>query len=147
MGSTEVDDHALFDSELFADFDLKSSVGKILKAHRAILASRCTVFHAMLTTDMQEAKSSFVDIADVDSETLRELLRFIYCKRVENLSEVASRLIFAAEKYQIKDLPAICGDSISSQLSIDNVCDSLMIADRIAGMDKLYRHCLYIMLE
>lgn len=96
---------------------------------------------------MQEAKSSFVDVVDVDSETLWELLRFIYCKKVENINEVASRLIFAAEKYQIKDLTAICGDSISSQLSIDNVCESLMIADRIDGMDKLYRHCLYTILE
>lgn len=98
----------MFESETFSDFELISKDGKVLKAHKAVLASRSPVFFSMLNIDMEEAERGSVNVPDVDKKTLKELLRFIYCNEVEGLNEISRKLIFAAEKYELKSLKTLC---------------------------------------
>lgn len=137
----------LFESGTISDFELHMNDDKTLKAHKAILVARSPVFFKMLTTDMQEANKSSVDVPDFDSKTMKELLRFIYCNEVENLKLVAFTLIYAAEKYEIVKLKKICCDDIISKLSAENVVDALIIADRVSDMEKLFHQCIEFVVE
>ncbi len=45
-----------------------------------------------------ESQENRVVIEDFDFETMKELVRFIYCERVENLKDVSLSLLEAADK-------------------------------------------------
>lgn len=54
-----------------------------------------------------------VDIADVDHEVMREMLRFIYTGKAPNLEKMADDLLAAADKVSL----AQCSSSIPSDSS------------------------------
>lgn len=99
----------LFADDSFADLELKASDGKVLKAHKSILATRSPVFCAMLKNDDR----SSIYVPDFDSVVIKEVLRSIYYNEVENFDEIDSELILAAEKYQLEGLMEICSELIS----------------------------------
>lgn len=134
----------MFDGELFCDFHLRMMDGETLKASKLILSARSPVFLKMLTTDMEEASTNSVDIPDVDSQTMKELLRFIYCYKVQELNEVVSDLLIAADKYQIAELKTICVDHITENLSQDNVVDVLVMTDPMSDVDKMFACCINV---
>lgn len=134
----------LFESEVLCDLKLKMSDNEVLNVHKAVLAARSPVFFKMLTIDMQEAKSNVVDIPDFDSETMEELLRFLYCNKVDDLASTARDLIYAADKYQIAKLKEMCVEQIITGLTVDNVLDALVISDQVSGMQKLFNSCIIV---
>jgi hypothetical protein len=52
----------------------------------------------MFSHGMIESATNKVRIDDFDFKTVQELLRFIYCEKVEDLKEVALNLLQAADK-------------------------------------------------
>ena len=50
---------------------------------QAILTSRSRVFSAMFEHDMEESKRNRVDVTDVDSDVMADMLRFIYTGKVK----------------------------------------------------------------
>lgn len=105
----------MFYNEELKDSELHTSDGKILKCHRSVLAARSPVFEAMFASDMEEAKG-VVKINDFDSETINQMLRFVYWLKVEKLDDIVVDLIYAADKYQIQELKEICIDSLIANL-------------------------------
>ena len=87
----------LFESQRFSDVTL-SVGGREFQAHKALLAARSPVFAAMFEHEMEERKHNRVDITDVDHEVLREMLRFIYTGKTNNLDKMADDLLAAADK-------------------------------------------------
>jgi len=76
--------------------------GRKFHAHRAILSARSPVFAAMFETppenaDVGHAKST-VDVHDLESDVLEEMLRFIYTGRVTQLELMAEKLLCAATR-------------------------------------------------
>ena len=62
------------------------------------------VFAAMFShRDTAEDKTNRVEIADVDEDSLEQLLRFIYTDKIEeaNLTTLACGLLTAADKYNV----------------------------------------------
>ncbi|KAG8193870.1 hypothetical protein JTE90_011430 [Oedothorax gibbosus] len=105
--------------------------GKSFSAHRSILAARSPVFRAMFEKDeMSEGRSGVVDIDDVDSETVDRMLVFLYGDSLQGLQwgEAAS-LYYVADKYAIQPLKQKCADILKTGLTVDNVCDALVLAD------------------
>ena len=99
------------------------------QCHKAVLAGRSTVFEAMFTHEMKEKKDSKVDIQDMDEDTLRDMLVFMYSGRVGNLEGKAASLMSAGEKYDLKELKKICEEYLCFNLNLDNVLDMLILAD------------------
>lgn len=132
----------MFEEDVLADFEICTSDRQLLKAHKAILAARSPVFHAMLRSDTQEAQIRSVKIMDFDSMVIRELLRFIYCDKVEGLRKVDRELVFAADKYQLDDLKKLCLDSITSTLDLDNVLESFEVSYHVSDAEHLMESCL-----
>jgi speckle-type POZ protein len=119
----------LFETKDFSDITIVCSDKKFM-AHRNIIAIRSSVFKAMLTADMAEKKLSRIVIEDIDDATMQELLRFIYTNEVQNLDTLASKLLYAAEKYDIPELKSICASHLTEQVSEESVFDNLVLADR-----------------
>jgi hypothetical protein len=55
----------------------------------------------MFSHDMTESTNNRVVITDFNFQTIQELLRYIYCKKVTNLKEVALDLLQAADKVSV----------------------------------------------
>ena len=58
---------------------------------------------------------------DLSFEIVKEMLRFIYINKIENLHNIAHELIMAADKYGIEDLKSLCEKSLSDSVNIDNL--------------------------
>lgn len=118
----------LFENQKFSDVTLSVS-GREFQAHKAILAARSPVFAAMFEHEMEERKFNRVEIADVDHEVLREMLRFIYTGKAANLEKMADDLLAAADKYALDRLKVMCEEALCTNLSIENAADILILAD------------------
>lgn len=73
---------------------------------------------------------------------MNEVLRFIYCNVVENLTEIANDLVFAAEVYGIDQVKDLCIESLVKTIVTENVVDLLITADLISDAKNLYENCL-----
>ncbi|KAG5676305.1 hypothetical protein PVAND_006152 [Polypedilum vanderplanki] len=135
----------LFNSIENSDFTCISSDGKEFPVHSNILAAQSPVFDKMFNADMSETKTKTVKIDDIDGDTFLEFLRFIYTGQVENLKDIASSLIYAADKYEIIKLKKICTESLMKNLSIKNASETLILADRFNENFLLYE-CIQIIL-
>ncbi|KAF0306793.1 Protein roadkill [Amphibalanus amphitrite] len=118
----------LFESQRFSDVTL-SVGGREFQAHKALLAARSPVFAAMFEHEMEERKHNRVDITDVDHEVLREMLRFIYTGKTNNLEKMADDLLAAADKYAMERLKVMCEAALCANLSIENSPEVLILAD------------------
>lgn len=58
--------------------DLDPTVATDLRAHRALLAARSSVFEAMLSRDMQERRTNVIEINDLDPPVVQAMLEYMY---------------------------------------------------------------------
>ena len=76
--------------------------GREFKCHQNILAGRSSVFDAMFSHDMEERRRGNVDILDLDSDTVHDMIIYIYSGKVGELKRKATGLLSAADKYDLK---------------------------------------------
>ncbi|XP_020042350.1 speckle-type POZ protein-like isoform X4 [Castor canadensis] len=103
--------------------------GQEFKAHKSVLAARSPVFNAMFEHEMEESKKNRVEINDLDPEVFKEMMRFVYTGKAPNLDKMADNLLAAADKYALERLKVMCEEALCSNLSVENVADTLVLAD------------------
>ncbi|KAH9364555.1 hypothetical protein HPB48_017720 [Haemaphysalis longicornis] len=118
----------LLESRQFSDVIL-SVEGQEIHAHKGILAARSPVFAAMFKHEMKENELDRVQITDCDFEVLNEVVDFIYTGRAPKLDEMAEEVLFAADKYDLGRLKAMCEDVLCSKLSVETAAKILVLAD------------------
>lgn len=118
----------IFEGGKFADCTVVCG-GSEFRCHKNILAARSTVFDAMFTHDMEETRKSKVTIVDLDSDTVLDMIHYIYSGRVSGLDIKADRLLSAAEKYDLRELKSMCEAALCENITTDNVLDLLVLAD------------------
>ncbi|CAL1289765.1 unnamed protein product [Larinioides sclopetarius] len=118
--------HPFYRDGTFSDINL--IVGKdTFPAHRLILCLRSDKFKEILTNDLSKKS---IELTDLDSEILRDLLGFIYTNNVEKLTwEKAPKLYLAAESYKVMPLKHICFKFIQKNINESNACNVLILAD------------------
>ena len=105
------------------------------KAHRNILSARSPVFAGMFGNDMQESATGRVDIPDIKAEVLQELLTYIYtddCPALVaqgNVVDKARELLYAADKYQLTRLKALCEKELTKTIGVASVAETLLYAN------------------
>ncbi|KAF8788722.1 Speckle-type POZ protein-like B like protein [Argiope bruennichi] len=125
----------LYQEGTLSDFTVKVG-GEDLQAHKAILCARSPVFKAMLTSNMSENENNVVEISDLQAETVRRMLIFMYTNTVDDLDwDTAKKLYFAADKYDIAILKQICSDFLKINLKLDNVGEVLALANMHSDED------------
>jgi len=102
---------------------------EVFKCHKNILASRSTVFDAMLSHEMEEKKSGRIVIEDLDVDIVQGMLEFIYSGHVKDIKLKSSGLLAAADKYDLTHLKELCVASLCSNINCSNVLDMLVLAE------------------
>lgn len=130
----------LFERELFTDVLIKvRDEGGLkwheIRAHKALLIARSSVFEAMLTRDMIEKRRNEIEISDLDFDVVKELLGFIYTGFVGNLEKYAIDLLLAADKYDLQQLGLLCERYLARNLNIRNVLDVLLTSTLLNLVD------------
>ena len=65
---------------------------------------------------MKEKSTNRVEITDIELPVVQEMLTFIYTGNSPNLNleNMASKLLFAADKYQLVRLKLMCGRHLAA---------------------------------
>ncbi|CAL1298339.1 unnamed protein product [Larinioides sclopetarius] len=133
----------LLSTGLLFDTKLQTST-ETFPAHKNILSARSPVFRAMFTNE-KERTNDIVQIEDLDAETVRRFLLFLYSDNIEDLDfESAMHLYFAGDKYEVFGLKHKCSNFLEENLSSSNCCDVLMLAYRHGDFDlkKAAQECI-----
>lgn len=102
---------------------------KSFPAHKAILSARSPVFHAMFGhKENQEAQNSEASLEDVTGEAVEAMLKFIYQDYVD-VSHRPGEILAAADKYRLDQLKVTCEKALCGDLSVQNFCERLRLAD------------------
>ncbi|GFY11041.1 TD and POZ domain-containing protein 3 [Trichonephila clavipes] len=118
----------LYGEGVFSDVKLRTAT-QVFQAHKILLSARSPIFRAMFNTNMKEKIQKCVDIQDLEDDTVRRMLMYVYTNEVEGLQwESALKLHFAADKYQIVGLKNECS-FLKRNMCPSTVCDLLVLAD------------------
>ncbi|KAG8194247.1 hypothetical protein JTE90_024577 [Oedothorax gibbosus] len=118
----------LLEENPFSDITMKCGDVNV-SAHRNILASRSPVFKAMLEKPMKENLTGEIKIDDMQPDTVKGMLNYIYCGKVRDFSEgTACDLLYAADKYQLLELKEMCVSYLKAKISNSNVFRILDVA-------------------
>ena len=124
-----------------ADFVLRTKEGsKIFPVHKAILASRSTVFRAMFTTNMFiiEVSTGQAIIEDLDEGTLEEMIHFLYTGGLSGSQYDIVSLCYAANKYELDSLMNLIRLNMNS-----TDLDAKQLADLFIASDMFSRESLF----
>lgn len=117
----------LLETGKFSDVTL--SVGEMkFRLHKVILTSCSPVFRAMFEHDMIEKQSNVIDILNVRYEVMKEIIRFMYTNKVNEIDGLAVELLVAADMYEIVELKDLCERNLSDCLCIDTAIERLILA-------------------
>ncbi|XP_071033404.1 speckle-type POZ protein B-like [Parasteatoda tepidariorum] len=146
------DMRALLLDEKHADVKLRTN-NHVISAHRTLLIARSPVFSAMFDQEMIEEKKDIIDMPDVDPEILKIFLEFLYTGTIEEFEyDKVLKLLIVADKYQVSSLCDLCSLFLVSQLTVENVCEVMRLADMInneslktSAMEYLTNHAAEVM--
>lgn len=119
---------SLLQTKRFSDVILVVG-GQQYSAHKAILASRSSVFDKMFEHEMKESRENRVEIRDFTPEVIHEMLQFIYTGTSRKLNHMAGDLLVAAEKYALETLKVMCEKILFANLTVENAAKMLILAD------------------
>jgi speckle-type POZ protein len=133
-----------FENPAYSDFTLICDDGVSLPVHRLILAKKSPVFKTLFDGEMNESKRV---LKDISSETMKDVMRFIYRGTVE-MEDVKSitNVLHAAATYEIAELIALCIDALMEKIDKENVMAILNIA-YVYGHVELENKCLVVILK
>ncbi|GBM83040.1 TD and POZ domain-containing protein 4 [Araneus ventricosus] len=125
-GSMKDEIKRFYQNGTFSDINL--TVGKVtFPGHKLILSLKSRKFKEIFMNDFSKRS---ITLSDLDPETLRDLLDFVYTNNVENMTwEKAKKLFLAAERYQMTSLKHICLMFVKENINESNSCNILVFAD------------------
>ncbi|GFQ99379.1 tdpoz3 [Trichonephila clavata] len=130
MVDLKEDFERLYNESILSDVKLRTTT-QTFHTHKVILSARSSVLRAMFSTDMKEKIQEYVDVPDLENDTVRRMLQYVYTNSLEGLQwESALKLYVAAAKYEIVTLKNRCSSFLKCNLCPNNLCDVLVLADK-----------------
>jgi BTB/POZ domain len=126
----------LFNNIEFSDLSLILADGREVAVHKNILCARSPIFKEIMKT----LKESILKIEDVGSKAMLEFLRFIYCGYVNDIDEITSDLLLAAQKFDVPDLKPLCSVALARKLTLKSALETIVLANKY-GEKYLETHC------
>merc|ERR1719402_1765137 len=111
-----------------ADVDVTVG-GRVFRCHKAILGARSPVLKAAFVHNMVEKATGKINIDGIESNTVEDMLKYIYGGKIENLEDKATKLLAAADQYDLKHLKKKCEELLCKSLNISNCLEYLILAD------------------
>ncbi|CAL4119244.1 unnamed protein product, partial [Meganyctiphanes norvegica] len=113
--------------------------GTAIRAHKAVLAARCSYFEAMFRSFMPENSTVQIIIGEMvpSHQSFDSLLRYIYYGDVDMPPEDSLYLFSAPYFYGFTNnrLQAFCKQNLEMNVTFENVIQILEAADRIQATD------------
>lgn len=131
----------MLDNSEWCDLSCVCSDGVKIFVNLSMIAIQCPALATMFTAKVEQSQTFEIAIESIDSGTMHELLRFIYCGKVNNIKDVALGLLLVANKYGIEDLKDICSSSLMENLTEDNVIEALQLSDA-CNHSNLRNNCI-----
>ncbi|GFS75541.1 TD and POZ domain-containing protein 3 [Nephila pilipes] len=120
---------SLYKDGILCDTNLCTST-ETFPAHIVVLSAVSPVFKAIFTNDMKEKSTGCVEISDLDADTVRLMLQYMYTDTMEDLRwENVLKLYRAADKYDITVLKNKCSSYLKENLCETKACEFLFLAD------------------
>lgn len=130
----------LWENRSEADLEIRCGE-KNLQVHKAVLIARSQVFEAMLQSNMLEKSENFVEIVDLDCSILEIFLKYLYTGTLPDIDvDICTELYKAADKYCVDSLKTRCAFFLKENLTVENSCNMLILAD--THCDKDLKHCV-----
>lgn len=123
---------------LLCDVTLRISGGQSLRAHKVVLCAASPFFAAMFSSGMKESESGEVDLENVPSNAVRDLVDFAYSSSLRLFYMRALQLIVAADMLQFSEVKHVCSDFLCGCLTPANCLELLHISDT-HSCPKLHR--------
>ena len=121
-----------YDKE-FADLKI-ICIDKTFDCHKAVLSCQSEVFKTMIKNKaLTEKKETVMKIHenDFNSNSLEQLLLYVYHEKVGDVQMINTDLLRAADKYNVIGLFDMCAKYLESNLSLENALDVLVSAELI----------------
>jgi len=107
-----------------------------IRAHKSILISRSPVFTAMFDHQMKENQTRVVEIVDINPDTFRSVLYFMYTDKVQlKTEEETKKMLIAADKYMLHLLKHKCEEFLISRVCSSNFMELLALAHVHSALD------------
>jgi len=91
-------------------------------AHRAVLARASEPFFAMFYGAQKEPDVMKVVVTDIEPPVFHALLQYMYTKQADITPETVNFVLYAAKKYQLRELVKSCVQWMDDNLHHDAVC-------------------------
>ncbi|XP_042903449.1 uncharacterized protein [Parasteatoda tepidariorum] len=119
----------LFTEKEFSFVTLRTPTKEFF-VHKAVLCAKSPVFNAMFERRMKETNSNVVDIDDIDSQIMSLFIKYLHYEPLGDLKwSDAVSLYSVAARYQIDSLRKESASLLNRELSDENICDLLVLAD------------------
>ena len=103
--------------------------GEEIFSHQIILGSRSLVFKKMLVEMAPKESCTYKSqIVDIDLDTFKALISFIYTDAVNLENENIERLFVAADKYEMPKLHEKCELAIVEKLNVENSAEYFLLS-------------------
>ena len=106
-------------SNILCDITIKTE-GEDFPAHRCVLTAASPYFRALFTSDFKENESSFVELKNINSAILSEVLQFTYTGEAKTDSSNAQDLIMAADFLMLPSLKSKASAFLEGTISASN---------------------------
>lgn len=110
------------------------------RCHRAILAAACPYFHTMFSIQMRESAAESVVLPQMNAETFREVLQFVYTGDTAITSDNICNLIVASDFLNLESMEDLCVQYIQEGSQIKHILKILSFAyavDKLSLVDAL----------
>ena len=93
-----------------SDLTIVCSDQEEIKVHKFVLALKCPILMEMLDAEATDFGINKIKLNDIDSKTMKSLFLYLYTGSLCNKAcqSMSSKLLYAAEKFQLNDLKTIC---------------------------------------
>lgn len=142
----------LVNNEQFADvaFRVGEDPGEVMFGHKAILTEASEVFRAQFSGMFKESRENVkeheIPVVDIEPDTFRELLRYMYCERVNVTADNVVDVSYGSKKYLLTKLNKICEKFIQRNVTEDNVL-RVFDSNRRYELEGVNRICLDIICD
>lgn len=134
------------DDDTTSDATFTCSDGVKIEVHRVFLVKKSEEFKKIFA-EMKQKHKRIRKLTDVDSETLKEILKFAYTGSTDIKDiQLIRKVYWAAVAYDIPELKLQCADLLIGMMNSENVLDILEITDGLR-IEKVTEKCLQYIIK
>ncbi|CAF0835232.1 unnamed protein product [Brachionus calyciflorus] len=122
---------SMFEDGKLCDVRLLCNNGTLeIRAHRVVLSSISDYFYAMFTSNLAESYKTDIEINDIDGETLKILIDYIYTGKIDLNDTNIFSILNAANFLQLENVVKHGCDFLSNNLNISNCVSIYRFSDQ-----------------